>query len=257
MIRSKPVLWHIPVSHYSEKARWALAYKRIEHGRRSPPPGIHMLVAMALTRTMRPTFPVLQIDGEGIGDSTAIIAALEHLHPERPLYPDDPDERRRALGLEDYFDERLGPQIRLLAWHDLIADAANGNGTGMGPVAASAVPGRLGEMAPVRAALTAYGTAYVKLRFAVSSDDRAAGARTAVLEALDRLEAELGDGDFLVGDTFTVADLTAAALFYPLVLPPEGPQILAEQSPSFAEFVDPLRERPGYAYVQRMFAEYR
>ena len=27
--RAKPLLWHIPVSHYSEKARWALAHKQI------------------------------------------------------------------------------------------------------------------------------------------------------------------------------------------------------------------------------------
>ena len=30
---SKPVLWHVPISHYSEKARWALAFKGIEHER--------------------------------------------------------------------------------------------------------------------------------------------------------------------------------------------------------------------------------
>jgi hypothetical protein len=26
-----PLLWHIPLSHYNEKARWALDYKRIAH----------------------------------------------------------------------------------------------------------------------------------------------------------------------------------------------------------------------------------
>ena len=41
--------------------------------------------------------------------------------------------------------------------------------------------------------------------------------------ALDRLESELGVSEYLVGEEFTVADLTAASLFYPLVLPPEGP----------------------------------
>ena len=35
----KPVLWHIEVSHYNEKARWALDHKGIEHERRAPPPG--------------------------------------------------------------------------------------------------------------------------------------------------------------------------------------------------------------------------
>jgi hypothetical protein len=29
-----PLLWHIPLSHYSEKLRWALDYKCIAHRRR-------------------------------------------------------------------------------------------------------------------------------------------------------------------------------------------------------------------------------
>jgi hypothetical protein len=37
-----PTLWQIDVSHYSEKARGALAWKGIEHRRRSPVPGAHM-----------------------------------------------------------------------------------------------------------------------------------------------------------------------------------------------------------------------
>jgi hypothetical protein len=28
-----PLLWHIPLSHYNEKVRWALDYKRIAHRR--------------------------------------------------------------------------------------------------------------------------------------------------------------------------------------------------------------------------------
>ena len=56
----------------------------------------------------------------------AIIAALERRWPEHPLYPEDPDERRRALELEDYFDEQLGPQIRLLGWHELRNGPASG-----------------------------------------------------------------------------------------------------------------------------------
>jgi glutathione S-transferase len=254
MSGTKPTLWHIPVSHYSEKARWALAHKRIEHERRAPPPGVHIPIAIALTRGLHPTFPVLKLDGRAIGDSTAIIAALEQRHPDRPLYPADPAERARALELEDYFDEQLGPQIRLLAWHDLTGDDP---GEGMGPVAAAALPERLREVAVLRSALTVYGELYVRLRFRVRSDERAAGAREAVLSAFDRLERELDGGEYLVGDSFTVADLTAASLFYPIVLPPEGPQILSSQAPAFAQFVEPLKARSGYGYVARMFAEHR
>ena len=71
-----PVLWHIKVSNFNEKARWALDYKGIRHIRRDPLPGAHMLVALALTRRVA-TFPVLQIDGRAIGDTTRIIATLE------------------------------------------------------------------------------------------------------------------------------------------------------------------------------------
>ena len=55
---------------------------------------------------------MLQLDGQTIGDSTAIIAALERIHPEPSLYPGDPAERLWVLELEEFFDEELGPAIR-------------------------------------------------------------------------------------------------------------------------------------------------
>ena len=41
-VAHRPTLWHIPVSHYNEKVRWALDWKGIEHERRAPPPPLHM-----------------------------------------------------------------------------------------------------------------------------------------------------------------------------------------------------------------------
>src|SRR5215211_284899 len=112
MASSTPVLWQIKVSHYNEKARWALDFKRVPHKRRAPMPLFGSAPA-AVAMTRRPTFPVLRLDGRAIGDSTAIIAALEERFPEPPLYPADPADRERALALEDFFDEELGPHIRL------------------------------------------------------------------------------------------------------------------------------------------------
>src|ERR687885_2208796 len=111
------VLWHLPISHYSEKVRWALRFKGIEHRRNVGLPGAHIGVALWLTRGRQATFPVLELDGRRIGDSTAIIAALEERFPDPPLYPADPVDRRRALELEDFFDEELGPNIRRAAFH--------------------------------------------------------------------------------------------------------------------------------------------
>src|SRR3954470_18763862 len=98
-----PVLWHLKVSHYNEKARWALDYKQVPHVRRAAAPGRHRAIALRLTGAS--TFPVLVLDGEAIGDSTRIIEALERRYPEPPLYPAEHEARRRALEIEDFFDE--------------------------------------------------------------------------------------------------------------------------------------------------------
>jgi hypothetical protein len=34
-MNTRPILWHIEISHYNEKARWALDLKGVEHGRRA------------------------------------------------------------------------------------------------------------------------------------------------------------------------------------------------------------------------------
>ena len=130
-----PVLWHIAVSHYNEKARWALEFKGVEAERKAPPPGAHMAVALWLTRGRSKTFPILELDGRAIADSTAIIAALERSFPEPPLYPADPADRDRALKLEDFFDEELGPYARQLAFHELI-----GGGEGLEQFTAELLP---------------------------------------------------------------------------------------------------------------------
>src|SRR4051794_28210635 len=106
-----PVLWHLRVSHYNEKARWALDFKGIPHVRREPPPGLHPLWALAMTRRAV-TLPVLKIDGRAIAASSRIIAELERRVPEPPLYPAEPGERGRAVALEEELDVSLGPDVR-------------------------------------------------------------------------------------------------------------------------------------------------
>jgi glutathione S-transferase len=248
---SSPTLWHISISHYSEKVRWALDHKRVPHKRRAVSiPGLHIPASMLLTHGASHTFPVLELDGRAIGDSSEIIAALEQRHPERPLYPADPEQCRRALELDRFFSEELGPHVRLLAFHELSRDPERFEAviarTTPGPVA------RLGSGA------VTYARTYTNLRFGVRDEDAAEIARGKIVAALDRLEAELGSGEYLVGDSFSVADLSAAALFFPLVLPEEGPVPTDEPPPAGMEsFRAPLRERPGYRWVEETFRKHR
>src|SRR4051794_20219378 len=226
----RPVLWQLQISHYNEKVRWALDYKRIPHTRRSMLPGVHRLQARWLAGV--PTSPVLQIDGQGIGESSAILQAIEERWPDPALFPENPLQRRRALRLEEYFDEDLGPHIRraiyweLLPYPDIViplfTDGASRTTKGMLRVGFPVL--RVGMR-----------------RFMNIYEEPAMRSRGRCIEALDTLEKELGGKDYLVGDSFSIADLTAASLFYPLALPPEFPYT----SPSWEELPEGAKEFLG------------
>lgn len=250
MSKREPTLWQIQVSHYSEKVRWALAHKGVEHRRRTPVPGSHMPIALWLTRGRQITFPVIEMDGRRIGDSTAIIAALEERYPDPPLYPADPEQRERALALEDFFDEEVGPHTRRVAFHELIRDPER-----LAPILERTTPPPMNRM---KRSSMAYAKALTGLRFAAGSRSATERSRSKIIAGINRLEQELGDGEYLVGDTFTVADLTAASLFYPLVLPDEGPLPPEDPPPrGLQRFREPLEDRRGFKWVAEMFRRHR
>src|SRR4051794_40456779 len=118
MAEPRPVLWQLQISHYNEKVRWALDYKRIPHTRRSMMPGPHRLITRRLAGVV--TSPVMEFGDETVGDSTAILHAIETRWPQPQLIPTDPGERARALELEDWFDEELGPHIRRAVYWELL-----------------------------------------------------------------------------------------------------------------------------------------
>ena len=67
-----------------------------------------------------------------------------------------------------------------------------------------------------------------------------------------------GGSTTLVGDSFTVADLTAASLLYPLVPPPEFPYPTVTVIPEPGrEFVQSLADRPALRWVSEMYAPHR
>ena len=205
-----PLLWHIPLSHFSEKVRWTLDYKRVTHRRQVL--GADYLIR-AWWATGRGTLPILFLEGRAIGDSTRIIAALEDHYPEPPLYPADSDARHRALALEDYFDEHLGPALRAAMITPVFRQdpdlALRVLTTGM-PAKAYQRLRPLARIFP----------AFYRFRHTIS-DARLEADRATVNTALDRIEQERRGSKYLVGDAFTVADLTAAALLSPLLQPAE------------------------------------
>lgn len=244
-----PVLWQLQISHYNEKVRWALDHKRIPHVRRSLLPGIHAEKAKQLTGGECETTPVLTIDGRSIGDSTRIIAELERRWPQPPLYPEDEEERRRALELEEFFDEELGPHIRRAVYHELLAYPEQ-----VIPLFTNGQ--RLPARALIRASFPLLKVGMRKKMRIYDADAEESRAKTT--EAMDRLEVEIGPSGYLVGDSFTVADLTAAALFYPVALPPEFPYpSITDPPPEARAYLDPLAERAGGRWVSEIYRRHR
>jgi glutathione S-transferase len=243
-----PVLWHLEISHYNEKARWALDYKGVAHVRRAVTPGLQELTARRL-RAGR-TVPVLEMNGRAIGDSTKIIEAIEQRWLEPPLYPTDPKERSRALELEDYFDEQCGHDARRVLFNDNLAQPE----TFLAMFYGVDRP-RIGPLER----LTPLFSRLVKWRFQIRPET-VEESREKVLAAFDKVEADVGPSGYLVGESFTVADLTAASILGLIVVPPEFPYIKVhpdERTAEFRRFRDSLKERPGFKWVEDMYARHR
>lgn len=242
-----PVLWQYSFSNYNEKARWALDFKGIRHRRRSLMPGGPR--GMLFSRGDG-TLPVLDLDGTRIVDSTAIIAALEERQPESALYPADAEARRRALELEDFFDENAGHDMRRVGFWELRDNLDYGLSfmTTDQPRVRRAV-GRVG----LRVAFpVVWRYMSARYEFTEAAVER---SRATLVAALDRIESERTGRDYLVGDGFTVADLTAAALLYPLVWPPEYQYELPE--PPHWEFLEPMRDHPALGWITEIWARHR
>ncbi len=215
-----PHLLHFRVSHYNEKVRWALDFKGVAHTRESLVPGFHLPRVRALTGQSQ--LPVLVLDGRPLLGSAAIIEALDRRYPDRPLIPFEPVLRTRALALEAWLDGDVAPILRRLFWStylDRPGDAAR-----MATAGASRVIRWLWRLTfPLMRPL-------FRRNMGIQHGD-VERARAAVPALCDRLAAEIGPSGFLVGDVFTVSDLTAAAVMTAILRPPEFPYPLPEPWP--------------------------
>lgn len=241
----------IPPSHYCEKARWALDLAGVEFREESHPPLLHVWAVKA-AGGRRPT-PVLVTDGGVFADSTDILGYVNSIETAawRP-YPEDPGLRSEVLALEEHFDTDLGPHTRRLAYFYLLPhkelvlrSMLLGVGTAEGLLY------RL-----VRPAITAL------MRRGMRIDDE--GRRRSlgkVRSVFTEVGERLADGRrFLVGDDFTAADLTLAALGAPVVLAPGygAPLPPVDEVPSgFRKVIDEFRSTPAGAFILRCYEERR
>jgi len=240
-------LYEFSLSHYNEKARWALDYKGIPYRSRPVLPGFHQGILRRLSGQTRT--PVLQIDDEVIAGSAEIVARVDALSSDRPLFPEAPDARVEAEEWVRWLDKEVGPDVRLALFHELLKSPAFAS-TFFSQAVSSA------KQTLYRWAFPAVSQV-IKKKLNVNAAN-ADQAREVVDRALTRVARSASATGYLVGEEFSVADLTAGALFFPLFYPQELPSSVPDRNvPEFKNWLDIWRNHEGAGYVRTLFSRHR
>ena len=233
-------------SHYSEKARWTLDFKGLDYKTRTFLPGPHERRVRRLSG--QTAVPVLRADGEVIAGSTRIMEWIEEKYPEPTLTPADPAMAEEAGALQKWFDESGADGRRALLSHFVTEPTVMADLFAVGQPAVKKHFYRLIFRARVKG---------IRARPGFDEQGIREGERR-IGETLDRIESERGAGRYLVGDRFSLADLTAAALWFPLVLPPERPfEIPHRNHPLVVEWLAKWAHHPATAWVSDMYRQHR
>lgn len=245
------VLVTIPISHYCEKARWALDRAGISYVERAHVQAIHRFATRRAGGGL--TAPVLLCADGALADSTDILAWADAQSPPlRALYPKNPDRAAAVRRLEDYFNTRLGPQSRCWLYQQLRKrrDLALDYGC-------------TGVPAWERMTLRVGYPALIAIVARVLDVTPTTGLQSEheVRAVFDAVGEYLGDGrPYICGEEFTAADLTFSALAAPMLMPVGyGVQLpQPDELPSYtAEVVHELRAHPAGRHALRMFGTER
>ena len=241
----------IPISHFCEKARWALDRAGVRYTEQRHLQLIH--VAVARRAGGRNTVPVLvTATGQVLADSSDILRwADTQVEPERRLYPDG-ELGSQTSQLEGWLDEGLGPDGRLWMYQQTL------------PVIRELRHWALVGVPRWERWAFDVGRPVIDkaIRHFLGVD---AAAASAALERVHRVFDAIGDRlsdgrRFLLGDRFTAADLTFAALAAPVLLPTQYgsplPPPAAVPAPMQRE-IQRLRDHPAGVFADRLYREER
>jgi glutathione S-transferase len=241
----------IPISHFCEKARWALERAGLEYREERHVQGIHQVVARRAGGGS--TVPVLVAPDAVLTESEAILHYADGELPEEGrLFPAEPGLRADVEALSRELDGGLGPDGRRVMYlhmlpHKTLLLRFNNAG----------VP--TWEAAALRA-VWPLAVRWARRELAMAPERLAEDERL-VHDAFDRIALRLQDGrPHLCGARFTAADLTFACLAASVVLPPEygvqlpEPDELPEPA---ARAVRQFRAHPAGAYALRLFRDHR
>jgi len=245
----QPILYIFNISHYCEKARWALDYYGIAHHPQHVMAGQHRRIAKRLGAA-RGSVPFLQTGDQVICGSSAIIDWAEaHRTANAPSLAGSDPEQVRAI--ERRLDDIAGVHVRRFYY----SDALTTDPKSVRPIFSNGLPFWQ------RIAVTMAWPKIVSMMKQGMDLGPAQGleSRAILADELAWLDGLLADGrPFLTGSEFTRADLTAAALLAPMVGPKEHPAYGVVSFPeAVAATMQAWAERPSLRLVRETYAARR
>jgi glutathione S-transferase len=243
------ILITMPHSHYAEKARWALDWLALPYREEPHVPLLHLL---ATARHGGRSVPVLVHGSSRFVDSSDIVAHADAACGGDRLYPRDPALRREVESLEERFDEELGPHTRRWAYAQLLPETLL-----LRQAMSRGVPRLEASLLPVMMPLV-LRLVRSMLRITPESARRSLERVRAIFGEVDE---RLGDGRrYLVGERFTAADLTFAALSAPVLFPAgyRAAYLALDEAPTeMRKEVLRLRDTEAGRFALRLFSRER
>jgi glutathione S-transferase len=241
----------IGISHYCEKARWALDRAGWRYTEDRHVPILHYGASMVVARQR--LVPILVLPHGRITDSTDILRFVDRdLDEGVRLFPHDDALCREVTELEEDFDRRLGPASRRYAYAHLLRDPR---------LFLESVSARTPRAERAAASVLRRPIAAIMRRGLRITAEGAARSLARLHETFDAIDARLRDGRrYLTGDRFTAADLAFASLSAPVLLVPEYPSPLPPLDAvpdAFASAVRGWRARPAGEFVLRLYRDER
>jgi len=238
MTTETPVLHVFAISHYCEKARWALDYLGINYTLNHAAPGEHAKLAKRLG-ARKSSVPYLEFDGAAIQGSSDILS----LEVET--------EHEMACEMERRIDEVAGVHVRRYYYSEALVEHPE-----------TVRPLFTRTLSFPKNVLIRF--AFPKIRSIMIKamdlgDLQGEDSKQHLEQELDWLDGLLADGrEYLLENRFSRVDIAVASLLSPLVLPPAHPVYKdLSHPPRLAEQVASWGSRPSLAWVKEIYARHR
>lgn len=243
MIRNLPVLYVFAISHYCEKARWALDFLDIDYTLRHVVPGEHAAIAKKLGAP-KSFVPYLTVDG-GVIQGSANIISWAAAKTGATTFSTDCDE------IESRIDKVAGVHVRRYYYSEALVEH---------PSTVRPIFTRGLSFAEKLMIMLAFGKIR-KIMMARMDLGTLQGeeSKEIVIGELDWVDELLADGRmYLVDNTFSRTDLAVASILSPLAMPPEHPVYSRlELPPRVAGDVARWEQRPCLKWVRDIYAQHR